>query len=64
MKCAILIFHNKKIYKRWLMDGTFKTVLEWYQQMFTIHVFKEYKLNTDNWYIPVLKDANKEVLLL
>ncbi|KRY63336.1 hypothetical protein T11_2895 [Trichinella zimbabwensis] len=26
------------------MDGTFKIVPEWYQQMFTIHVFKESKL--------------------
>ncbi|KRY06051.1 hypothetical protein T03_1957, partial [Trichinella britovi] len=23
----------------WSMDGTFKIVPEWYQQMFTIHVF-------------------------
>ncbi|KRX30133.1 hypothetical protein T05_10567, partial [Trichinella murrelli] len=25
------------------MDGTFKIVPEWYQQLFTIHVFKESK---------------------
>ncbi|KRY58734.1 hypothetical protein T03_15571 [Trichinella britovi] len=28
----------------WCMDGTFKIVLEWYQQLFTIHVFKKPKL--------------------
>ncbi|KRZ87128.1 hypothetical protein T08_1250, partial [Trichinella sp. T8] len=26
-------------YSVWFMDGTFKIVPEWYQQMFTIHVF-------------------------
>ncbi|KRY06721.1 hypothetical protein T01_3353, partial [Trichinella spiralis] len=28
----------------WCMDGPFKIVPEWYQQLFTIHVFNESKL--------------------
>ncbi|XP_003377097.1 conserved hypothetical protein [Trichinella spiralis] len=42
---SILIFcteENSSILSEhsvWSMDGTFKIVSEWYQQMFTIHVF-------------------------
>ncbi|KRX17359.1 hypothetical protein T07_8889 [Trichinella nelsoni] len=30
--------------KTWAMHGTFKVVLHWYQQLFTIHVFADGKL--------------------
>ncbi|KRY23978.1 hypothetical protein T12_2300 [Trichinella patagoniensis] len=41
----------------WCIDGTFKIVLEWYQQLFTIHVFKKSKL------IPLVYTAALGVVL-
>ncbi|KRZ49156.1 hypothetical protein T02_11428 [Trichinella nativa] len=41
----------------WCMDGTFKIVPEWYQQLFTIHVFKESKLIPLVYSLTVRKDV-------
>ncbi|KRX48900.1 hypothetical protein T05_8341 [Trichinella murrelli] len=41
----------------WCMDGTFKIVPEWYQQLFTIHVFKEAKLISLVYSLTVRKDV-------
>ncbi|KRX18518.1 hypothetical protein T07_6660 [Trichinella nelsoni] len=41
----------------WCMDGTFKIVPEWYQQLFTIHIFKEGKLIPVVYSLTVRKDV-------
>ncbi|XP_003370617.1 conserved hypothetical protein [Trichinella spiralis] len=41
----------------WCMDGPFKIVPEWYQQLFTIHVFNESKLIPLVYSLTVRKDV-------
>ncbi|KRZ64540.1 hypothetical protein T10_7363, partial [Trichinella papuae] len=60
-----LLYNNKKIYPFYLnilsgpsMDGTFKIVPEWYQQMFTIHVFIAGKLVPLVYCLTVRKDLS------
>ncbi|KRY96809.1 hypothetical protein T11_16000 [Trichinella zimbabwensis] len=59
-----LVCNNKEIYpfypehSVWSMDGTLKIVPEWYQQMFTIHVFIAGKLVPLVYCLTIQKDLS------